>query len=211
MRFWVLIVFVLMVEKNSKLPAIVWLRMTDYMHAWLQYELGGSLHVKNQKVISVQHLSGARDVLRMETVEEALPQRHADKSMSPTWRNAVEAGMGLDPDVMRRDYGVTREILKLFTPVECPRMTLTQNGVLRPWGRDTNFSNRQAAAMQDLLRREFWRAVGEFAEKYACEHQGEKYAQADMIEAFCKETKTPDVYVEAMRREWQRRCKRQKS
>ena len=199
-----------MKEELCKLPAIVWLRVTDYMRAWLQYELGGSLRVRDSKIVCVQHLTGARDVLRMETVDEVLPRKKVDKSMSATWRNALEAGMAFDPEAMEREYGVTKELLKLFVPVECPRMALTQHGVLRPWSHDTNFSPRQATAMQDLLRREFWQAVGAFSEQYARSMNGKKYAQVEMIEAFCKETGTPELYVDAMRREWQRRLKRTK-
>lgn len=194
---------------NNRLPAIVWLRVTDYMLPWTQWELGGNVRVKDKRVVSVQHLHGARDILRDNSVEEALPQRHVDKSMSATWRNALDAGMVFDPSAIEREYGVTKELLKLFVPIECPRNCITRDGVLRPWTNDTNFSKHQAAAIQDLLRREFWQAVTAFSEKYAAAHSGERYAQVEMIEAFCKETGTPDMYVEAMRREWQRRQKRE--
>ena len=48
----------------------------------------------------------------------------------------------------------------------------------------------------------------EFSEEYAKEHAGQKYAQEDMVEAFCKETSTDARHVAAIRREWQRRRKR---
>ena len=57
-------------EKSYKVPPIVWLRVTDYMHGWLQYELGGDARVRDQRVVCVQHLPGAREVLRMETVDD---------------------------------------------------------------------------------------------------------------------------------------------
>jgi hypothetical protein len=199
-----------MESKNYKLPAIVWLRVTDYMLPWVQWELGGNVRVKNMRLVSVQHLEGARDILREDTVQEAVPQRLVDKSMSATWRNAVDAGMSFDPAAMEREYGVTKEVLQLFVPIECPRNCITQDGVLRPWSNDTNFSKHQATALQDLLRHEFWQAVGAFSEGYAAQREGERYAQVEMIEAFCRETKTPDMYVDAMRREWQRRVKRTK-
>lgn len=205
---WIVIVFVLMESKNYKLPAIVWLKVTDYMLPWVQWELGGNVRVRDMRVVSVQHLEGARDILREDTVQEAVPQRQVDKSMSATWRNAVDAGMSFDPVAMEREYGVTKDALQLFVPIECPKMCVNDDGVLRPWNNDTNFSRSQATALQDLLRHEFWQAVGNFAAHYAEEHEGERYAQADMIEAFCLKTRTPDVFVDAMRREWQRRIKR---
>lgn len=197
-----------MESKNYKLPAIVWLKVTDYMLPWMQWELGSNVKVRNMRVVSVQHLKGARDILREDTMEEVVPQRRVDKSMSATWRNALDAGMVLDPQAMEREYGVTKEVLKLFVPIECPRNCITSDGVLRPWTNDVNFSKHQATAMQELLRREFWQAVTAFSEDYARKRDGERYAQVEMIEAFCKETGTPDMYVEAMRREWQRRVKR---
>ena len=62
--------------------------------------------------------------------------------------------------------------------------------------------------MQQLLRDAFWEAVERFDSAYAQKMGGKDYPAVDMIEAFCAETKTPDLYVDAMRREWQRRQKR---
>lgn len=199
-----------MENREYKLPAIVWLRVTDYMHGWIQYELGGGARVKDQKVVCTFDLPGAREVLRMETQEEMLDPRPVGNSMSDTWKNCIEAGLALDGAVTERLYGITTKKMKLFVPVECPRRCMTKNGVLRPWTLNVNFGKRQARMMQDLLRNEFWKAVAEFDRRYAARMGGRKYPAVDMIEDFCRETGTPDLYAEAMRREWQRRVKRGK-
>ena len=195
-------------EKNYKLPAITWLKMTDFTHGWLQYELGGALRIKDQLVLSVQHLPGAREVLRMETVEDLMDRQPVGNSMSATRKNCIDAGLDLDPTVVERMYGLTKDSLKLYVPIECPKMCLTKNGVLRPWTLDVNFGQRQATSLQRLLRQEFWKAVEEFDGRYAEKMDGKRYPAVNMIEDFCAETNTPDLYVEAMRREWQRRVKR---
>lgn len=196
-----------MPEKNFQLPAIVWLKVTDYMHGWLQYELGGSIRMGDKKVISVQHLPGARDILRMETEMEV--RKPVGLAVSATWWNCIEAGMTIDRETVERVFGLTREDLEMFEPIECPKICLTKGGVLRPWTNDVCFSKRQASAMQQLLRDAFWQAVEQFDRSYAQKMEGKKYPAVDMIEAFCAETKTPDLYVAAIRREWQRRQKRQ--
>ena len=198
-------------EKNYKLPPITWLKVTDFIHCWLQSELGGALRVMDQKVVSIQHLDGARDVLMMETDEDMLGIKKVDRSMSATLKNCIETGLSLDPSMIEATYGVTREMLKLFVPIECPKMCLTKGGVMRPWVPTVNFGRQQAAALQQLLRDEFWKAVEAYSREYAMKQGGNHYAQVKMIEAFCRETKTPDLHVEALRREWQRRCKRIKN
>ena len=197
-------------SKNYYVPAICWLRVTDFMRVWVENELGGEARVGEQRVVCVQHLPGAREVLRMETTDELPGSRMVGNAISVTWHKALEAGMAFDTATMEREYGVTKDAFKLFVPIECPKMALTKNGVLRPWTVDTCFGVKQTTALQRLLREAFWQSVGEFAEKYAAMRQGEKYAQVDMIEAFCEQTDTPDMYAEAMRREWQRRQKRQR-
>lgn len=197
-----------MAEKSYKLPAICWLKVTDFLHGWLQYELGGEVRVKNQRVVSVQHLDGVRAILRMETVDDMMEPALIKNAMSAARHDTIDAGITLDEDVTKRMYGIDRETLRLFTPIECPKMALTPNGVLRPWTNDTCFGKDQSKQMRDLLREAFWRAVGEFSKRYARERHGERYAQEDMIEAFCQETHTPDIHVPAIRREWQRRVKR---
>ena len=200
-----------MSEKVYDVPAIVWLKMTDYMHGWLQWELGGEARVKDQRVVCVQHLPGARAILRMETVEDMMEKKPIGNVMSATRKNCMEAGLNIDEDVMAREYGVTREAMKMFVPVECPKMCLTKSGVLRPWTLDVCLGREQAAAMQRLLRNAFWQAVEEYDAKYARKMNGRKYPAVDMVEEFCMDTETPDLYVEAIRREWQRRVKRVKS
>lgn len=198
-------------DRQYNMPSVAWLKMTDYMHGWLQYELGCSLRIGEQRVVCVQDLPGARDVLRMETVEEALTPKPVGNCMSAAWKNCIEAGLSLDPDVTERMYGITGNSLRLFVPIECPKRCLTENGVLRPWTLNVNFSHRQATSMQRLLREAFWDAVKEFNEAYARKADGRKYAAIDMIEAFCEQTSTPDIHVESIRREWQRRAKRMNS
>ena len=197
-------------EKKYKLPSLCWLRVTDFLAGWIMYELGGGARVNGQRVVCVQHLDGARPLLRMETTNDTMEPCKISNAMSPTRYNCIVAGMKLSPDVVQDMYGIGKEDLKLFIPIECPRLTLTENGVLRPWNMDTCFSQKQASAIHRLLREAFWNAVGEFSEKYAAEHQGERYAQEDMIEAFCIETDTDDCHIPSIRREWQRRVKRER-
>ena len=196
-------------EKTYKTPPVVWLKVTDYMQGWLQYELGSSATIRGQHVVCLQHIPGARDVLRMETIEDMMDKKPVGIAMSGTRKNCVTAGLDLDEDVMSREYGVTKELIKTFVPVECPKVCLTKNGVLRPWTLDVCFGREQARALQELIRKEFWKAVGEYDRGYARRMCGKHYPAAEMIEGFCAETRTPDIYVFAMRREWQRRVKRE--
>jgi len=197
-------------QMENEMPAIVWLKVTNYMHGWIQRELGGGLRIGDQRVVSVQHLPGARDILSMEAAEGA-QQHPVDIAMSAEWKNCIEAGLELEEGTMEREYGITRETLKLFIPIECPKMCLTKNGVLRPWTLDVCFSPRQASAMKRLLRAAFWDGVARYNREYALKAGGRKYPAIDMIEDFCAETKTPDIYADALRREWQRRVKRSAS
>lgn len=195
-------------EKTYRMPPIVWLKMTDYMLGWLQHELGGGASVCGMRVICVQHLPGARKILRMETAEDVQSGDAVVNSMSDTWKNCLEAGIDLDASAIESTYGLTREGLKVFVPVECPKICLTKDGVLRPWTLDVTFGREQASAMQRLLRDAFWKAVDEYDAGYRKKMDGRKYPAIDMIEDFCAETGTQDIYADAMRREWQRRCKR---
>ena len=196
------------------MPPVVWLRVTDFMVGWLVHELGGALRVKGRQVVSVQHLPGARDALRMETVDDLVlsPKLDLSRAMSATRYNMLDAGMRIDAPTVERMYGVTREQMEqLYLPIECPKMTLTQHGVLRPWTADVTLSKRQAAALLRVLREAFWQGVGEFDREFARRRQKEgaavPYPAIDMLEAFCEATDTDETCVEAMRREWQRRRK----
>ncbi len=196
-------------DENYKTPMISWLKVTDYMHGWMQHALGGAVRIREQRVLSVQHLPGAKGILRMETTEDMLERKPIVNAMSGTRKNCICAGLDLDASVMERMYGMTKELLLQFVPIECPKMCLTKNGVLRPWTLDVCFGKKQATALQKLLRQEFWNAVEEFSMSYAKQHVGEKYPDRDMIERFCLETDTSDMYVDDIRREWQRRIKRE--
>lgn len=191
------------------LPAVCWLKVTDYLHGWLLYEFGGEAKAHNIRVLSVQHLEGARKILRMETVDDMMEQTPLGNAISATRRNCFDAGLKLDAEVMQKNWDVTKDALALFMPIECPKMRLTKNGVLRPWTLDACFGKKQARLLQDLLRDEFWKAVDEFDARFASEQDGRKYPAREMIEEFCAETDTPDMYVDTIRREWQRRQKRQ--
>ena len=194
--------------KTYPVPNIAWLWVTDFMHGWLQWELGGEARIGERRVVSVQHLPGARDILRMESGDDIMtPPKTAGASLSATRYNCYREGLHICPGVMEDTYGVTEASLELYVPIECPKMRLTKYGVLRPWTLDTCFGKDQARALQDLLRKEFWRAVEDFDADYA-EKTGAPYPAKEMIEAFCQATRTPDMHVEAIRREWQRRQKR---
>lgn len=206
-----------MSEKNYRAPVVTWLKVTDYMHGWLQRELGGGARIGGKRVVSLQHLDGAKDVLRMETADDVTgddPERleqgpvSREGTMSATRWGCIDAGLTLDARTVERLYGISREELALYVPIECPRICLTHEGVLRPWTTDTCFGRQQTTALQRLLREAFWQGVAEYNREYARRQEGRKYAAVDMIEAFCRDMETSDLYVDALRREWQRRAKR---
>ena len=199
-----------MEERKHKTPPVVWLKVTDYIHGWLQYELGGSVRVREHKVVSIRHLPGGRDVMRMETTEDLMSQRHAENTMSATRYGCYMDGLELDADVMAKEYGITREQMQLFVPIECPKMCLTKNGVLRPWTNDICLGKEQASALMRIIREAFWHAVSEYDSEYAALLDGRSYPAIDMIEGFCKETQTSDIYADTIRREWHRHQKRNK-
>lgn len=189
-------------------PAMAWLQVTDFMRGWLEWEFGGNVMAHNKQVVSISHLPGARSVLRQETSEDVMEPGHTGRSMSVTRRNCIEAGMALDEAATESLYGVTKESLAQYVPIECPKVCLTKHGVLRPWTWDVAFGNRQSKALQKLLRAEFWKAVGTFDREFASRRDGKPYPAKEMVEAWCVYSHTSDVYVDDIRREWQRRAKR---
>ena len=196
--------------KNFRMPAIVWLRVTEFIRGWLVYEFGSKVMVNGRRVVCLQHLDGVRDILRMETVDdtELSPDLPVELSLSASRYGVISAAMTLSPEATERMYHLSLEQMQQFVPIECPRLRLTQEGLLREWSGDAMLGDAQAKALLRLLREAFWEDVERFARRYAREHEGEKYAQEDMIAAFCQETKTSELHIEAIRREWQRRCKR---
>ena len=197
--------------KNCRMPAIVWLRVTGFISGWLDYEFGSKVMVNGRRVVCLQHLDGMRDILRMmETVDdtELSPDLPAELSMSAQRYSMLNAAMTLSPEATERVYHLSLEELLSYVPIEVPRVRLTEEGLLREWGGDAAFGEQQAKKLLRLLRHYFWEGVEQFARRYARQHEGEAYVQQDMIGAFCRETKTSELHVEAIRREWQRRCKR---
>jgi hypothetical protein len=195
-------------EKKHRKPAVTWIKVADFMTSWLQKELGGDVRIGSHSVLCLNHLPGARDVLRMATEEDRMNTGEPAVSMSATRHSCMEAGIALDTDTVEQMYGMTRNDISWYVPVECPRTCLTQDGVLRPWTDDVRFGREQAAALQRILRRAFWRGMEEYDREYASNNGGKRYAAVDMIEAFCRDTGTSDLYIDALRREWQRRKKR---
>lgn len=192
------------------MPAIAWLRVTEFLSGWLVYEYGSKVMVNGRRVVCLQHLDGVRDILRMETVSdiELSPNLPVELSLSASRYGVISSAMTLSPEATEHKYHLSSEQLQQFVPIEVPRVRLTQDGLLRPWGGDAMLGDAQAKALLRLLREAFWEDVERFARRYAREHEGEKYAQEDMIVAFCRMTKTSELHIEAIRREWQRRCKR---
>jgi hypothetical protein len=166
--------------------------------------------VNGQHVVCLGHLDGMRDVLRMETVSdmELSPDAPVKLSLSAQRYSIISAGMVLNAAATERVYHLSPEELQSFVPIEVPRLRLTEEGLLRPWDGDAMFGEHQAKELLRLLRQAFWEDVERYAGRYAREHEGEQYAQEDMIVAFCRETKTSELHIEAIRREWQRRQKR---
>jgi len=196
--------------KSTRIPAIVWLRVNEWMRGWMNYELGSRAMVNGRRVVCLEHLDGMHDVLRMETVSdvELSPDAPVELSLSAQRYSVINAGMVLNVAATERLYHLSLEELLSFVPIEVPRTRLTQEGLLRRWGGDAMLGDEQAKELLRLLRYYFWKDVERYARRYEREHEGERYAQEDMIEAFCRMTKTSELHIEAIRREWQRRCKR---
>lgn len=192
---------------EKRMPPIAWLQLTDFMTGWVEYELCGRLTVHGRRVVSIQHLSGARDALRMEVCDDMLEPEKVVRTMSANRMSCIIAAITLNKQVAESLYGVKSDDLQLYYPIECPSMALTKYGVLRPWQSDYAFGRKQSSALQRLVREAFWQAVGEFDHKYADRMDGQPYPAVNMIEEFCRQTKTSELHVPAMRREWQRRRK----
>ena len=71
-------------ERNYKTPPIVWLKVTDYMHGWLQRELGCDVMVGDQRVVCLQHLPGMKEAMRMETSRDMMDRKPVVNAMSAT-------------------------------------------------------------------------------------------------------------------------------
>lgn len=195
-------------SKTYELPPIVWLRVTDFMHGWLQHDLGCAARIGDQHVVTLHHIPAAREALRMETVEDVeLKPMKVGNAMSATRKNMLEAGMAIAPEYIAQTYDLTPEAMKLFVPIECPSRCLTSHGVLRPWTHDVTLGRQQSSELIRIIRAAFWQAVETFNADYARRLGNTKYPSIDMCEAFCRATNTPDIHAEAIKREWNRRVK----
>ena len=74
--------------KNYNVP-VFWLRVTDFMHGWLESELGGNARIGEQRVVSLDSLPGAKEALKMETTEDVNQPRTVGLAMSAAKYNCV--------------------------------------------------------------------------------------------------------------------------
>lgn len=185
-------------------PAVAWLSITNYMHEWLFHEFGGAVRLNGKQVLSIAHLPGAKELLRMQTQDDVMNEVPTLWSLSAMRMDFLQAGVTLG---VKGDGGLemSKEKLDTFVPVECPKMALTQNGVLRPWSRVTSFGQKQAFALIKMLRSEFWKTVADYEKQFKWP-AGTPRTTIAMIESFCQDTGTPDIYTDDLRREWQRQC-----
>lgn len=195
---------------RKNMPTICWLRVTDYMHDWVTHNLSGTLSVKGQGIVCLQHMKGARDIMRMKIVEDIeLSIDAQNKCLSAQRYRVISAGMIINENATTRLYGIDREALALYMPIECPPVCMTDHGVLREWTNNTCFTYEQATALQKLLRDTFFQTVTDYNDYYKKKMAGKQYPAIDMIEEFCDENDINDTYADTIRREWQRRLKRQ--
>ncbi len=192
------------------MKSICWLRITDYMRGWTRVALGSAKRIKDIPVLDILNLEGAQQVMLLPTDNELPGLGVLGNAMCDTWHAALVAGLEMDTWGMEREFGVTKELLEQYLPVFCPDYAVTEDGTIHSWDNDTSFGKQQSTALLGLIRDAFWSAVGNYADQYKKAHFDAKYAQIDMLESFCKEHRINDMYLEAMRREWQRRCKRGK-
>ncbi len=187
---------------------ICWLRITDYMRGWARVALGGAKRVKEDPVLEILNLKGVQPILLMPTDSDLPGFGAPGNAMCDTWHAALLAGIEVDAWGMEREFGITKEVLEPYLPVACPDNAVTKDGAIHAWNSDTSFGKQQAIALLRLIRDAFWSAVGDYAVQYKKAHFGAKYAQIDMLDSFCRDYHINDMHLEAMRREWQRRCKR---
>jgi len=188
---------------NRETPAVTWLYVTGYLHDWLFHEFGGTVKLHGRPVISIAHLKGARDILRMETLEDMMDRTASRWAMSAMLMDCVVLGIDIGPKTMKEKYGVTKEQLQCFVPIECPRMALTPYGMLRPWSRVTCFGHKQAQELVKLLRAAFWQAVADHKEKMIADGNAPETA-SELVQSFSKDNGVGEVWQEDLRREWQR-------
>ena len=194
--------------KNQFTMPVAWLQVTGYAHDWLFKTYGSSIRLYDKPVLSLTGLDGARDILRMETAEDMTGELNAvGVSLSAMRMDCLQNGCKVSPEAIGRLCGLTKEQLVTFVPVECPRMALMEFGVLRPWNRQTCFGKRQAAALYKLLMSVFWKAVEEYDLRLREGGNGPDTA-IEMIQGFCQATGTNEIWLEDLRREWQRRISR---
>lgn len=205
--------------KNQHTMPVAWLRMTEYTHDWLARCYGGKLALYGKPILSVAHLPGVHKALQMEIFEdmqEVAPaqDKHSEAkdvlSLSAMRMDCLQNGCKVSPEAIGRLCGLTREQLGAFVPVECPRMALTAFGVLRPWSRTMAFSRAQSNELIRLLRTAFWQAVTDYEARLR--EAGEMPDTAiELIEGFCKENGIGELYMEDLRRQWQRYVARRNS
>ena len=196
--------------KNYPTPPVAWLLITQYTHQWLFREFGGAVRLHGYPVLSVASVPEAREILRMQTQEDILQPMPFRWSLSAMRMDCMQLGIGIGPKSIEEIYGLTAEGLKSFVPIECPKMALTEYGVLRPWNRATAFGQSQAYLLCKLLRSLFWQAVANHQDKMVAEDNAPETA-IELAESFCAETGTPDIYADDIRREWQRQCATKKA
>ena len=185
-------------------PPVAWLSLTSYMHEWLFREYGGDVRLYGKPVLSIAHIPDAKKLLRQQTQDDVMEDGQTRWSVSAMRMDFLQHGVELGIKGVG-GMELTREQLNLFLPIECPKMALTQNGVLRPWNRQTSFGQRQAFALTKLLRGAFWKTVADYERNFKWPRGAEHTAIA-MIESFCQDAGVPDIYAADLRREWQRQC-----
>jgi len=191
---------------NYPTPAVAWLQTTKYLHDWLINEFGGNVRLHNKPVLTVTYLPGVKNILRMETLDDVTEKVDNKLSMSAMRMDCVTLGCSIGPKTMQELYGMTPELLDTYLPIECPRMALTKYGVLRPWSRNMTFGKQQASELLILLRNAFWDNVNEYYQALISEGNAPDTA-INLIRSYCEDKHISEVYIDDLRREWQRLLK----